>query len=188
VVAVPEAELGGIGPTPDPSVADALDKEWLYVDQRTGELYVTYTRFGNDGSTPIELVRSFDGGRTWTPPSIIVPNLDDTFNQATQPIVTRTGRVIVTWLSTSRDDGATWGAPVKVNNDDGRTTHVFPSVQVNRRDGVGRWAIPYGDLRAADLQSGPAPRAKLPACVGGDPGHALLDRPRARGRRGGRRG
>jgi hypothetical protein len=74
-----------------------LDKEWLYVDQKTGFLYLTYTRFEVDGSTPIELVRSFDGGRTWTPPSVIVPNLLDTFNQATMPVVTPTGRVIVTW-------------------------------------------------------------------------------------------
>lgn len=74
-----------------------LDKEWLYVDQKTGFLYLTYTRFEVDGSTPIELVRSFDGGRTWTPPSVIVPNLLDTFNQATMPVVTASGRVIVTW-------------------------------------------------------------------------------------------
>jgi hypothetical protein len=74
-----------------------LDKEWLYVDQKTGYLYLTYTRFEIDGSTPIELVRSFDGGRTWTPPSVIVPNLLDGFNQATQAVVTPTGRVIVAW-------------------------------------------------------------------------------------------
>jgi hypothetical protein len=78
---------------------DFLDKEWLYVNQATGELYVTYTRFGSDGSTPLELVRSLDGGRTWTPPTVIVPNLNDTFNQATQPAVTSTGRVIVTWIA-----------------------------------------------------------------------------------------
>ena len=241
VVAVTEAELGG-GPHPDPLGPDALDKEWLYVDQRTGTLYLTYTRFGSDGSTPLELVRSYDGGRTFTPPTIIVPNLDDTFNQATQPIVTRTGRVIVTFyaqtfllsppfpliatrieeafsdddgqtfgptitianvapqgeppgynrgrssilnapyiatdrfargddegdgegdddgsrgagnvyvsyfsgtspltqsaassgnifVSTSRDNGLTWGKAVKVNTDPGTTSHVFPSVQVNR--------------------------------------------------------
>lgn len=77
--------------------ADFLDKPWLYVNQETGILYLTYTRFGADGSTPLELVRSFDQGQTWTPPSIIVPNLLDTFNQATQPIVTPNGRVIVTW-------------------------------------------------------------------------------------------
>jgi hypothetical protein len=76
---------------------DFLDKEWLYVNQETGFLYMTYTRFGADGSTPLELVRSFDGGQTWTPPTIVVPNLDDTFNQATQAVVTPTGRVIVSW-------------------------------------------------------------------------------------------
>jgi hypothetical protein len=219
-----------------------LDKEWLYVDQKTGFLYLTYTRFGSDGSTPLEMVRSFDGGHTWTPPTIIVPNLDDTFNTATQAVVTPTGRVIVTWLartfllvpptfpeidqrietafsddggnsfgppvivkhvrpqreprgynrgrtqilnvpfiavdkgrddgvitraerrqpgfgnvyityfngrtpvtagppfarsadillSTSTNDGTSYGPAVKVNDDDGSTSHVFPSIQVNR--------------------------------------------------------
>lgn len=74
-----------------------LDKEWLYVDQNTGTLYLTYTRFAATGETPIELVRSFDGGRTWTPPSVIVANENFDFNQATQPFTTPTGRVIVTW-------------------------------------------------------------------------------------------
>ena len=115
-----------------PGNSDFLDKEWLYVDQKTGFLYLTYTRFGFDGSTPIELVRSFDGGRTWTPPSIVVPNLDDTFNSATQAVVTPTGRVVVTWhartfpaptfverdhrieVGFSDDGGTTFGAPVVV--------------------------------------------------------------------------
>ena len=131
VVAVSEAELGG-GPSPDPALADALDKEWLYVDQRTGVLYLTYTRFGVDGSTPIEMVRSYDGGQTWTPPSVIVPNLPFGFNQATQAIVTSTGRVLVTWharifagvnftevdqeiqAAFSDNDGATFGLAVTV--------------------------------------------------------------------------
>jgi hypothetical protein len=242
VVAVSEAELGG-GPNPDPNVADALDKEWLYVDQRTGVLYLSFTRFGIDGSTPIEMVRSYDGGTTWTPPSVIVPNLNDTFNQATQPVVTSSGRVVVTWharifslvdfseidqqiqaawsdndgisfgpsvtvthvnpqreprgynrgrssilnapylvtdrrggdgeedegdddergrgtvyvtyfdgktplsifpysrqadikVSRSRNGGATWDQPVKVNDDLGNTSHVFPSIQVDRHHQV----------------------------------------------------
>src|SRR5947209_6805960 len=88
VIAVPVTDPGAL-----------LDKEWLYVSQATGELYLSYTRFGSDGSTPLELVRSFDGGRTWTSPSVIVPNLLDTFNQATQPMVTGTGRVVVTYIA-----------------------------------------------------------------------------------------
>jgi hypothetical protein len=100
-----EPPVEAVVPVPGPDLIigtnddDFIDKEWLYVNQETGVLYLSYTRFGADGSTPIELVRSFDGGLTWTPPSVIVPNLADTFNQATQPIVTPTGRVIVTWFA-----------------------------------------------------------------------------------------
>jgi hypothetical protein len=115
--------------------ADFIDKEWLYVDQRTGELYLAYVRIGADGSTPLELVRSFDGGHTWTAPSVIVPNLNDTFNTGVQPITTPTGRVIVTWYARtfflsppfqdvsdrieaaySDNDGVTFGSPVLVAN------------------------------------------------------------------------
>jgi hypothetical protein len=125
VVAVPPPFLGQNN--------DAfLDKESLYVDQETGFLYLTYVRIAADGATPIEMVRSFDGGRTWTPPTIIVPNLDDTFNTATMPVVTPTGRVIVTWhartfpspafvereqrieVAFSDDGGNTFGPPVIV--------------------------------------------------------------------------
>ena len=35
-------------------------------------------------------------------------------------------------MSRSRTDGATWDPPVKVNDDPGDTTHVFPSLQVDR--------------------------------------------------------
>lgn len=215
---------------------DFLDKEWLHVDQSSGALYLSYTRFGSDDSTPIELVRSFDGGRTWTPPSVIVPNLLDTFNQGTIPVtVPLPGggtRVVVTWwsrtfslltgallqperieraisndngatfgpaqtvatvyrqaetpgynrrrttmfngpamsargtdvyiayhsgkppgnppatgatsgprpsdvfVSSSHDGGATFLPPVKVNDDEGVNSHVFPTVQVNKHGDV----------------------------------------------------
>jgi hypothetical protein len=40
---------------------DFLDKAWLYVDQTTGTLYLTYTRFVNGTvattATPLELMR-----------------------------------------------------------------------------------------------------------------------------------
>ena len=124
----PVVAVAGVSPD------DLLDKEWLFVDQGTGELYLTYTRFSADGSTPLELVRSFDGGHTWTPPSVIIPNLIDTFNQATQPVKLPSGRLIVTWIARtfalagngpesenrievafSDNDGVTFSAPIIVN-------------------------------------------------------------------------
>jgi hypothetical protein len=85
---------------------DFLDKEWLYVDQRTGTLYVTYTRFTPAGETPIEMVRcvgcAFSPTLTtgmWTTPTVIIPNEAAEFNQATQPFTTPTGRVIVVWFA-----------------------------------------------------------------------------------------
>ena len=224
---------------------DFLDKEWMTVDQKTGQIYVTYTRFAADGSTPLEVVRSDDHGATWKGPFVIIPNLADTFNQATQPIVTSTGRVVVTWiartfslggfgpesenrieaaysdnqgvtfsspvvvakvnpqgeppgynrnrrsilnapyiaadptspnvyigyfngktplvgpggviftgpiasqgdilLSTSATNGTTYGPPVKVNDDPGTTSHVFPTVQVNKHHDV---YMSWNDRRA----------------------------------------
>jgi BNR repeat-like domain len=205
---------------------DALDKEWLYVSQGTGELYMTYTRFTPEGETPIEVVRSKDGGATWEGPFVIVPNLADTFNQATQIVQTSTGRLVVTWtaqtfslitgqetedrvessfsdndgttwsprtvvsvnnpqseppgynrgrssilnapylnygngklyvtyfsgkgalpignvvpqadiyVSRSIDNGVTWEARVKVNDDNGMTSHVFPTLQVDKQGQV----------------------------------------------------
>jgi hypothetical protein len=42
------------------------DKEWIGVDQETGVVYVTWTRFGPEGS-PIVVSSSRDGGKTWSP-------------------------------------------------------------------------------------------------------------------------
>lgn len=92
-----------------PGNQDFLDKEWLYVDQNTGTLYLSYTRFGFDGSSPIELVRCVGCANNpsdplvFTPPSVIVPNEPDDFNQATQPFTTPSGRVIVTWFTRTFD-------------------------------------------------------------------------------------
>jgi len=101
VQAVQTASLCRTVPTPQgPTVVcDDLDKEWLYVSQQTGELYLTYTRFGFDGSTPLEMVRSKDRGATWEGPFVIVPNLNDTFNQATNITQLPNGRLVVTWHS-----------------------------------------------------------------------------------------
>src|SRR5438105_1416775 len=68
-----------------------------------GTLYLVYVRFANDliGSTPVELVRSFDGGRTWTAPTTVVPNEADAFNTGTYVLTVPNPaggtRVLVFW-------------------------------------------------------------------------------------------
>lgn len=42
------------------------DKEWIAVDQRTGTVYVTWTRYG-PSDWPIVVSKSTDGGQTWSP-------------------------------------------------------------------------------------------------------------------------
>lgn len=134
VVAVRKEFLKPDNPATPADESDFLDKNWIYVDQKTGTLYITYTRFTAAGETPIEMVRcvgcAFKNGpltpADFTAPSVIVPNEALDFNQATQPVTTNNGRVIVTWImrrfagaggaesenrievATSNDDGLTW--------------------------------------------------------------------------------
>jgi hypothetical protein len=126
-------------PTTATQMNDLLDKEWLYVDQKTGTLYLTYTRFQTT-ATPLELMRcvgcAYNATFTsadWDGPFVIVPNEVDTFNQATMPVTTPSGRVVVTWLARqfsaaglgpeceqrieyaySDDDGMTWTPEITV--------------------------------------------------------------------------
>ena len=49
------------------------DKEWITVDQRSGAVYVTWTSFNPDGTSPITVSRSDDGGQTWSTPTTVNP-------------------------------------------------------------------------------------------------------------------
>src|SRR5919198_4521033 len=123
VVAVrPTAEVGGAIVNVDKS-PDFFDKPWLYVDQTTGTLYLTYTRFAADGETPVELARCRGCARKstfttadWDGPYTIVPNELDTVNQAATAVTTtRPGgssgppRLIVTWFARTFSASATAG-------------------------------------------------------------------------------
>lgn len=117
-------------PLQGPTQADFIDKEQLWVDQGTGILYLIYVRFANDliGSTPVELVRSLDGGRTWTPPTTVVPNEADAFNTGTYVLtVPRAGgaRVLAFWWRRQFDliSGAVTNREIQyaISNDGGNT-------------------------------------------------------------------
>jgi hypothetical protein len=113
VVAVrPTAAASGVIVSVDKS-PDFLDKPWLYVDQTSGTLYLTYTRFAADGETPVELARCKGCARKptftsadWDGPYTIVPNEPDTVNQGvTAATTTRSAsmsgppRLIATWFA-----------------------------------------------------------------------------------------
>jgi hypothetical protein len=92
---------------------DFLDKPWLYVDQTTGTLYLTYTRFALDGETPLELARCAGCANKatftsadWDGPYTIVPNNPDALNQGvlvattTRPgLPTGPPRLVATWFA-----------------------------------------------------------------------------------------
>jgi hypothetical protein len=125
-----------------------LDKDWFAIDPTdTKRLYVTYTDFDDSGSPPpggcgttpsgnpipraaIELVRSTDGGLTWSTPVVIVSVCGSTVVQGSQIAVGPGGEVHVAWerfasfpggpreidIRKSTDHGLTFGPAVKVDD------------------------------------------------------------------------
>ena len=103
-----------------------LDKDWSAVDPtNSSNIFVTYTDFDMSGDAPcgfaapgvpnlrtaIELVRSTDGGATWTAPSVIVQacNTPPQFPavQGSQVIVDSQGSVYIAWEDFSDPTGLT---------------------------------------------------------------------------------
>jgi hypothetical protein len=155
----------------------------IVIDRRNGTLYDFYTsiQFTDANANDVvfvryEVVRSVDGGRTWSSPTVIVPDtsvLDVDPNDPSKVLRTgaglpfpaidpRTGELYMAYEGTdftagkvnqiqlvhSTDRGRTWSAPVRVSSVP--TTPAFtPSIAVDQRGDVG---ITYYDLRT--LQPG----------------------------------
>lgn len=130
-----------------------LDKPWLTVgpsaqDASEDVIYVTYTKFLTRmeifflfdvdpftlvpvTETSIELVRSEDGGRTWSEPIAVSPVVQSTQGegapsrvvQGSQPVVAPDGTLYVTWVDSTDDDSFKGRGEVYVarSSDDGRT-------------------------------------------------------------------
>ncbi len=109
-----------------PSTPKLQDKEGIAVNQKTNEIYVTWTQFDSYGttittdSTVILFAKSTDGGLTWSTPKRISTQAGDCIDsdntvEGAVPTVGPNGEIYVAWASTtgivfnkSLDDGNTW--------------------------------------------------------------------------------
>jgi len=144
-------------PTPTPYLND---KEWIAVDQASGAVYVTWTRYGPSGS-PIVVSKSTDGGLTWSAFATVngsFVNGVTPYSQGSNPKVGRHGELYIayetaicqtlacdqpsdhdaTMIATSTDGGATFtnteiaaNFDFPVNDDVGDTTLTGENFRIN---------------------------------------------------------
>ena len=78
-----------------------FDKEWTAVDSLTGNVYVSYSHFdvanGRPVSDRIRLVRSTDGGLSWSAPQTLSRPAEDGLVQGSRPAAGPGGEVYVVW-------------------------------------------------------------------------------------------
>ena len=142
----------------------------LAIDPVSGAVYVAWRRFQNGSQLDaIVLVKSTDGGRTFTQPQVV--NTIAPFDQGTTDFSFRTnayptmavdgaGRVYLAWaernkggpasggdarivLTTSNDGGRTWSTRLPVNDYPGRGHQFMPAMAF----GGGKLLIVFYDLR-----------------------------------------
>jgi hypothetical protein len=158
-----------------------LDKDWSAVDPTNpNRIFISYTDFDRSGTSgapacgfmagnpvlriAIELVRSSDGGATWSDPVVIAQGCNVAPNfpqvQGSQIVVDSAGSVYVAWesflggagtnrsllISKSIDTGSTFGAPVTISNvietgdgsglQGGFRNNEFPMLAVDRSSGA----------------------------------------------------
>jgi hypothetical protein len=114
------------------------DKEWLAVDQHTGQVYVTWTQFtydaaGNFLQSPVVVATSHDAGKHWSAPTQMSPSMANfkggitSFGSGTNPQVADDGSLYVAYetsvCATAACDGANDHDAVVIatSRDGGRT-------------------------------------------------------------------
>lgn len=163
--------------------ADFLDKPWVAVDPATHAVYVTYSRFVGGGTPQIELVRSTDGGTTWTTPVVVHDAAQIGLVQGSRPVIGSAGELILYWYESfttfaspfskhhvriSTDGGVSFGPDVVVasfieNFTTGGAGYrrgfapTFASIAVDRSTGVHRGRIYVAWDESVNAYDAPAP-------------------------------
>jgi hypothetical protein len=165
-----------------------LDKDWMVVDPNNPidmftprNIYVTYTDFDSSKTSAtcpnqfrqaIEMVRSSDGGFTWSAPTVVVEDCGGPGVQGSSIAVGPNGHVYVAYLMgggaifvrTFNPDGTPASPAVLAANatptgsagllQGGFRSNEFPSLAVDRASGTIYMAFAGGDNLFADLNSG----------------------------------
>lgn len=138
------------------------------LDERTGDVYVTHNTLGNDavaGEKDDVIVARIDGGgsrpvtQADVHPFVAANNRRDTFDSFTVVAVDRASNVYVVWterrtqykrtdtmLAISKNRGATWSKPIRVNRKTGTHTTTFPWIVAGNK---GKIDIVYYGTSAA---------------------------------------
>jgi hypothetical protein len=78
------------------------DKPWLVADSLSGNVYLAYTAFERSGpslSDQIELQRSTDGGRQWSPPAKLSGEEEQGLVQGARPAAGPDGELYIAWTT-----------------------------------------------------------------------------------------
>ena len=163
--------------------ADFLDKPWGAVDPATHNLYLTYSRFVGGNTPQIELIRSTDGGTSWSAPFVMHAAAQNGLVQGSRPVIGPNGELIVYWYESfttfaspfskhhvriSTDGGVTFGPDVVAttfieNFTTGGAGYrrgfapTFASIAVDKSTGVHRGRIYLAWDESVNAYDAPAP-------------------------------
>lgn len=149
-----------------------IDKEWIAADPTNSRnLYVTYGDFDSSGSicgvypngvpvfrVAIELVRSKDGGATWSVPSVIASTCDDGFVAGSQVVVDDRGQVYVAWTH----DDFFGGTEIRLRKSTDGGASFLPAVLVSMVVPKGTLGVLQGLIRVAEFASLAVDRSRGP--------------------------
>ncbi len=135
--------LDGVDSSGNPLATGVFnDKEWIAVDTHSGTVYVTWTQFLSDGTSPVVAASSTDGGNTWSAPVQINPVTGFTsggitpYSSGTIPQVGRHGELYVAYesavcVSLLCNQATDHDAIVMATSNDGGKSFVNQEIAVN---------------------------------------------------------